>query len=267
MFENRFLARLAAGEALLGFCNMYPAAGIIEGMAQGWDFCWIDGQHGEMSYDSLMHAIRTAQLMKLETLVRVPSHESGVLCAAADLAPSAVMVPMVNTAGEASRVVDGLRFPPLGKRSYGGRRVIDLYGREYYREQPLGVVAQIETLDAVANADAIAATDGVDVLFFGPDDMKVRMGLPINTKIDESQELQDAMRTVVEACSKAGKYAGCVAATPEALRMARELGYQLIVGGGDIAILRVAAAERIQTLRSVLEGDEVRGKHVGDGVY
>lgn len=252
---------------LLGFNNMYPAAGIIEGMGNGWDYCWIDGQHGEMSYDSLMHAVRTAQFLGLETVIRVPSHESGILCSVADLAPSAVMVPMVNNAKEAKDAVNGLRFPPLGKRSYGGRRVIDLYGREYYQEQPLGLVAQVETLDAVANADEIAATEGVDVLFFGPDDMKVRMGLPINTKLDESDELQEAMRKVAAACKKHGKYAGCVGATPESLRTATSLGYQVIVGGGDIAILRVATAEKLAVLREALKGTDTKAKTAGDGVY
>lgn len=268
MRPNIMFDRLRKGEVLLGLCNMYPAAGIIEGMCAGWDFVWIDGQHGELSYDSILHAMHASGTARIETLVRVPSQEGGVLGMYADLAPSAIMVPMVNNVEEAKRVVYGLRFPPLGERSYGGRRVIDLDGRDFYRERELLVVAQVETLESVSNVDAIINTNGIDALFFGPDDMKVRMGLPINTAINENDQLRNAMQKTVDACRKAGKIAGCVGATPAAAKMAAEMGYQILIGGGDIAFLRVAAADRLVELRKATgsTGETVKPK-AGTGVY
>ena len=144
MAENVLADKLRAGQILLGLCNMYPASGIIESMALGWDFIWIDAQH---TTASALHAIQTAESHGLGTLLRVPGHEYGILGPFADLNPSAVMVPMIDTADDARRIVDALRFPPLGKRSYGGRRAIDVGGRDYFRETELLVVAQIETLE------------------------------------------------------------------------------------------------------------------------
>lgn len=267
MPSNQLAEKLRNGQVAIGINNMYPAPGIIEGMTKGWDYVWIDGQHGEMSYDSCLHAMQAARGMQIDTLLRVPFHEPGILCQFADLAPSAIMVPMINNAAEAKAIVKALRFPPLGERSYGGRRIIDLYGRDYITEFEMLVVAQIETLEAVANAEEIINTEGVDALFFGPDDMKMRMGLPMSTQLNENDELRAALKTVADACTKAGKFAGCVTPTAESIKMSKQLGYQLVVGGGDIAFLRVAAAEKITMLREALGGDDKVTSAKGGGVY
>lgn len=251
MSQNRLFEQLRAGQVILGLANMYPAAGIIEGMCKGWDFVWIDGQHGEMSYDSCLRAAQAATATGIDSLIRVPGHDHRDLGMFADLAPAAIMVPMVDSVEQAKGIVQGLRFPPLGNRSYGGRRIIDLHGRNYVQETELLVVAQIETLEAAACADEIAAVDGIDLLFFGPDDMKVRMGIPINTPINENDELRKAMAQTATAARNAGKFAGTVAGTTAAAEMVTVLGYQLLMGGGDIAFLRTLAAEKLSALREI----------------
>lgn len=253
MRANVLFDKLREGNVTLGINNMYPASGIIEGMCKGWDFVWIDAQHGQHSRQSVLHAVQAAMAVGVETLIRVPGHEYGILGPYADLAPSAIMVPMVNTVEQAHTIVQGLRFAPLGNRSYGGRRVIDLDGRDYYRERELLVVAQIETLEAAANAAAIIQQDGIDVLFYGPDDMKVQMGLPINTQITESDELMRGLESTAKAAKEAGKFCGCVAGTKEALEMTVGMGYQLIACGGDITFLRVAAADRLAEFRALVD--------------
>ena len=268
MHENLLFEKLRAGEVALGLCNMYPASGIIEGMCTGWDFVWIDGQHGEMSYQPILHATQAAMAVGVESLIRVPGHEHSILGVYADLAPSAIMVPMVDTPEQARHIAAGLRFPPLGVRSFGGRRVIDLYGREYFTERELLVVAQTETLAAVENAPAVIGTEGIDCLFFGPDDMKVRMGVPINTAITDSPEIREAMQRTADAARDAGKFSACVATSASGIEMAVSMGYQLIVGGGDIACLRVIAAQRLAELREAVSGatQEVEAGGRG-GVY
>lgn len=262
--------RLTDGETLLGLAVMYPAAGIIEGMCSGWDWTWIDGQHGQHDYRTILDSVRAAELCGLPAVVRVPGHDYGTIGPVMDMAPGGIMVPMVDTAVQARAVIDAVRFPPVGKRSYGGRRVVDRGGREYYSSEGDNccLIAQVETLEAVDNAAEIAALEGIDVMFFGPDDMKVRMGLPINTTIDDSPELQQAMAQTARAAKNAGKVAGCVAATPKSIRVAVDLGYQLIVGGGDIVFLRVSAAERLASLKAALDNRSLDGgKNTQGGAY
>ena len=270
MKDNPFLKLAGEDRVMLGLCNMYPAAGIIEGMCPGWDFVWIDGQHGQHDYRSIMEAIRAAQNMGVASLVRVPGHEASTLGQIADLAPSAVMVPMVNTVEEAEAVVRAVRFPPRGARSYGGRRVTDLMGREFYQDPGLALVVQIETERGAHNAEAIAQVDGVDGLFFGPDDMKVSLGLPINASPTDNDRLRAAMQQAGAAAKNAGVFAACTAGNAAVSKLAVELGFQALVGGGDIAFMRARAAEQLAVMRDATGGQSPAStapKSGGSAVY
>jgi len=88
-------------------------------------------QHGELGYADVLGAVRACDLVKRPALVRVPAHEASSISLALDTGAAGVIIPCVDTPQEARAVVDAAKFPPLGKRSYGGRRPIDLYGRSY----------------------------------------------------------------------------------------------------------------------------------------
>lgn len=255
MTSHSLRERLFDNQCLFGLCQMYPGAGIVEGMCNGWDLVWIDGQHGQIDRIAALDSIRAARSMNLHTLLRAPNDEPGILGLFADLAPSALMIPMVNTAEQAARIAAAVRFPPLGQRSYGGRRPIDLLGRGYYETQNLFVVAQIETLPAVGNACAIAAVDGIDMLFFGGDDMKLSMGVSIDMPLHEDARLQDAMAAMANAAREAGKYSACVAATSAAVQLAIDLGYELIIAGSDAGFIRQGSAERLSDIKKNLKKD------------
>ena len=268
MATNRFWEKMQTGEILLGLGHMYPAAGIIEGMCGGWDFVWIDGQHGQMSYDTCLAAVHAAGAAGVETVLRVPGHEYGTIGPFHDLAPSALMIPMVNNAEDAKRIVGATQFHPLGKRSYGGRRAIDIHGREYVREWKTVIIAQIETLEAMERVEEIAQTDGIDMVFFGPDDAKVQMGLPMDTKVHEDPTMREAMTNTAQAARRAGKYAGTVAGTGDAVKAAIDQGYTCFVGGSDITFLRTAASAKLGELRAGAAGSEGAAAGGGsEGVY
>ena len=244
--------RVARGDVVLGVALSYPATGIGEEIAQGWDFVWVDGQHGQMDYARMFECVRVMQGMGQQVLVRVPDHQSGFIGPVLDMAPNALMVPMVDTAQQAKDIVRVGRFSPLGNRSFGGKRPDTLFGREYYigETDRILLVAQIETPEAVDNVQAIAAVEGIDTLFFGPDDMKIRMGAQIGTAIEESDELRAAMAKVARAAAQAGKTAGIVAGTPEAMKCAVAAGYRLIIGGSDIGFLRNGSRSQLAKLRA-----------------
>jgi 4-hydroxy-2-oxoheptanedioate aldolase len=259
--------KLTNGQVLLGLAHMYPSAGIIEGMGAGWDFSWIDMQHGQHDFASTLNAIRAAEVTGLHTLVRVPGHDPDTISKVADMDPDAVMVPMVNTVDQAQTVVGALRFPPLGSRSFGGRRVIDRNGRDFYKDRDLLVVAQIETLEALDRVDEIAAVQGVDLLFFGPDDMKLRMGLDLSTPVVENKQLREALGKVAAAAKHAGKHSGVVAVTPELVQLNIEYGYQFIVGGGDSMFLKNGAADTLRSLRGTIEDTAANPPSADRGLY
>lgn len=245
----------------LGICISYPAPGIIERIGGEWDWLWIDGQHGQMGYSDILNLVRAAGLVGRPTIVRTPGHEAGAIGLALDMLPAGVMVPMVENEDQARAIVRAAKFPPLGSRSYGGRRPIDMLDRGYAhadRKQPM-LVCQIETPEGVDRAESIAAVEGVDVLFFGPDDMALRAGLAMDRPRPEGC-FNKEFQAVAAAAAANGKLAGSVFATPEAVRYGVEWGYRLIVGGGDMAFLTAGSQEKSRSLRAVIPtGSEERG--------
>lgn len=166
-----------------------------------------------------------------------------------DLDPTGMIVPSVDTLDQALGIVDAACFPPLGNRSFGGRRVIDLHGRGYANDAnalPL-VIAQIETPDGLEHLDDIAAVEGIDVLLFGPDDMKLRMGLPMDLQL-HAPELASVAHRVVEACRKNLKAAMTVATALEALAFALDAGFLVVAVGGDAGLLKRASIETINMI-------------------
>ena len=261
---------LRSGKAILGFNLMYPAEGIIEGLHRDWDWVWIDMQHGQHEYRSALTATRTAREMGMYSILRPDTHDALLLAKYADSVPDGMMIPMIHTPEEAARVVRALRFPPNGARSFGGRRPSDLGGREYARESSLLIMPQIETPHAVTNARDIAATDGVDALFFGPDDLKMQLGLPRNASPADCPALRDAMEKTARGAHDSGKLCGCPAITPETLRLAVDMGYRILVGGSDTLFLRTLSAERSQRLRETLADvspENASATRKGEGAY
>jgi len=251
--ENRLTSLLRDGRALLGLYHGYPAEAILETIGPGWDFVWIDGQHGQFSIDTALRSVRTASSMGLETVLRAPSHDAGWLGLYADTAASALMIPQVDTPEMATAAVEALRFPPHGRRSFGGRRTVDVHGRDYYRHRQPAVIVQIESREALENLNGIASVDGVDGLFFGADDLKLSLGLPIDAQLCECEELNSAQRAIAEAARAARKWCGQPAPAAKDLRTAIELGYQLISCGGDVSFVRAGAREALAESRRVLE--------------
>ena len=236
----------------LGLLYSYPAPGIIERIARDWDWIWIDAQHGQLEYADILAAVRACDAADRPAIVRVPDHAYGTIGKALDTAPAGIMVPMINTAEEARDVVQSVKFPPVGNRSYGARRVIDLHGRRYEdgQDNPF-LLAQIETRTAMENIEEIAAVDGVDCLFIGLDDMAMRDGADMG-KIDIDQ--YDPMLEKVAAVAK--KYnrvaAGVFASIPRAVKAAR-MGFTLMCAAGDVGLLAGASTKASGEFKSHLE--------------
>lgn len=239
------------GQSPFGLALCYNCPGIVERVGRDWDWIWVDAQHGQFSYDDVVSAVRAVEVVGGRAVLRAPGKSAEWLGLYADLAPAGIMVPMVNNADEARDVVKALRFPPLGERSYGSRRAGDLYGPRYYSELDLFVMAQIETVEAVENAPAIAAVEGIDCLFFGANDVKLAMGLPQEIPIAEAPQVHAAMQRAADGARAAGKSAGCVAVGESAIRLSLDMGYQLLASGADQLFLREGSVAALRTARGI----------------
>jgi 2-keto-3-deoxy-L-rhamnonate aldolase RhmA len=166
-----------------------------------------------------------------------------------------VVVPHVDTAAEAKAVADAYRFPPAGHRSWGGPpfayglAAVNPADAQAELNAAILVAVMIETPEAVANADAIAAVPGVDVLMFGTSDLTATMG--IAGQIGHP-DVRRAYETVGAACARHGKVMGMGGVYDE--KVAPDyiaLGARFILGGSDNAFVMTGAAARARFLRAL----------------
>lgn len=244
----------------IGLCIMHPSPGVIERIGPDWDWIWIDAQHGDLDFREVAHLLRACQVIGRPGLVRIPAHDAGWVGKVLDAGAAGVIVPMVETLEEARAMVRAAKFPPTGNRSYGGRRVIDLQGRSYYlsANEDTVLILQVESRSACNLADELAALDGVDGLFLGPDDLLIREGLDVDAPKDETT-LGSHLRTVTKACRQTGKLSVVVAVSDTAMELARTCGCRLIVGGGDVGFLAQGSLAASRKMRAFFVEGNVSG--------
>jgi 4-hydroxy-2-oxoheptanedioate aldolase len=252
-----FRAMLEQGGPRFGMAVSYPAPGAIERIGPDWDWIWIDGQHGQLGYSETLALVRACDLIGRPALVRVPGHEAGPIGLTLDMGAAGVMVPCVDTAEQARKVVEAAKFPPLGKRSYGGRRTIDRRGRAYSdtANHDTLLVVQIETPEALDNVDAIAATAGVDALLLGPDDLLLRRGVSMEAPRNK-ENLGTTLGVVIRACREHGKTGVMVAIGTAMIELGLQMGFPMIVSGADVAFLANASKQAAAEARAAARNAE-----------
>jgi 2-keto-3-deoxy-L-rhamnonate aldolase RhmA len=255
--QNHIRKRLAEGGLALGFgVSNYRGGGVgMVAKATGFDWLFIDMEHGAMSVDDATRIAVAALGQGVTPIVRVCKdalHE-GTRCL--DNGAMGVVVPHVDTAEEAAAVVAAYRFPPVGHRSWGGPPYayglgpVDPAAAQKELNQEILVVVMIETPQAVANAEAIAAVPGVDVLMFGTSDLTATMGIPGQIG---HPDVRAAYVAVGAACEKHGKVMGMGGVydekvTPDYIA----LGARFILSGNDHSFLMAGAGARAKFLRGL----------------
>jgi 4-hydroxy-2-oxoheptanedioate aldolase len=140
--------------------------------------------------------------------------------------------------------VDNMRYATKGQRSSGGSRVAGYIDGDYrtWADEHLAVIVMIETVQAVENAEAIMAVDGVVGCFIGPNDLMLSMGLT-QKQIGPGTTHEDAIMSVLAACKKVGKAAGkhCFSSAEVSQRIAQ--GFQVLALVSDAALMMKAARE------------------------
>jgi 4-hydroxy-2-oxoheptanedioate aldolase len=238
----------------LGLCIMYPSPGALERIGPDFDWVWLDGQHGQIAgYDTMLAMVRACHSIGKPAWVRVPSREPAWIGLALDMGAEAVIVPQVETADEAKALARSAKFPPIGNRSFGGRRAIDRVGRSYLHSanSSTKLICQIESPEALREAESIASVEGVDGLFLGSDDFLLRSGVDIVAGGGEAL-LAQATARLATVCGTRGMSLVCVGAGAGSFRLAMESGATHIVAGGDVGFLAAGAKEAVRQAREIL---------------
>lgn len=248
--QNLTKQRLAAGQLALGFGvgHLRTVATPLLAKASGHHWLFIDTEHGALSVHEASQISIAALSTGITPIVRVCAGALDEATRALDNGAMGIVVPHVDTAEQARRVADALHYPPMGHRSWGGAPAAYGYqppnpaeAQEALNAEILTVV-MIESPDAVANAAAIAAVPGVDVLLIGTSDLTAEMGIAGQFG---HQRVIDAYQTVSEACRAHGKALG-MGGVYDQVNAARYVGMgaRFILSGNDHSFILAGANER-----------------------
>lgn len=207
----------------------------------GFDCIWLDLEHRGIPDRDVQHLLTHSHLHDIDIMLRPPTLEKTRLYRYLEDGATGLMIPHVNSAEKARMLVEATKFPPLGDRGLDGAGLDANYmvdGADQFTSlanRETFLVVQIETPDAVANADEIAAVSGLDGIFVGPGDLGLRL------KYDQTGlTLEQSFSKVAAACKRNGKFWGSPAGTKEILRERHQQGAQLMNFGGEfVAIMKM----------------------------
>ncbi len=251
MRENRVKRLLREGAVTVGswvaLDGMLPAEIMA---ACGFDWLVIDMEHGPVSMGAAQGAMAAIRTTGTVPLVRVGWNRTELIHQALDIGAYGIVVPMVNTVEEARQAVKDARYPPLGDRSRGGARAPLAFGADavtYGRraDDELLLVVQIETAAAVAAAAEMAALEGIDGLFVGPNDLSSSLGVWPPVWDEQPAALAEAIARIPVVARAHGKSAGIMVPNAEIANRCIALGYDFVALTSDAALLeRAARVER-----------------------
>lgn len=218
----------------------------------GYDWLLFDFEHGCVGESSIPDLLRALGGSATHAIVRVGAPHPDLIGRVLDWGSKGIMVPHVNSAAEAEQCVQAMHYAPRGKRGFS--RSARAYGHglrppEQAADIPSPLfMAQIETIEGVEQAEAIAAVVGVDVLFVGPADLQ------FDLKARPSKATRDyetCLKHVAAVAAQAGKACGILVRDAGDVRKFVELGYGYIAVDSDLAILRKGLQQGLEAARGV----------------
>lgn len=238
-----FKSKVLRKEPVLGtFCGIANASAVELTGTCGFDFLCIDAEHSPIDRGTAEQLIRAADVSGVPAIVRVPGLNAEAIASVLDSGAKGVLVPRVGTAEQAIAAVKATRYPPYGERGVGPGRAA-AYGSGISEclskaNDELLLAIQIETAEGLQNIEAIAAVDGIDVIFIGPGDLSVSLNA---MGPEHAERLNQAITTIVTTSQKAGKVTGIFRLSTNDINDWRGLGVSFFVVASDTMFLAAGA--------------------------
>ncbi|MFI8618614.1 aldolase/citrate lyase family protein [Acidovorax sp. NPDC077693] len=259
---NRFKAAMAQGQAQIGLwlalADAYTAE-IIAGT--GYDWLLVDGEHAPNDLRSILHQLQAIASATTalpsgaappHAIARVPVGDTALIKQYLDIGAQTLLVPMVDTADQAQALVRATRYAPEGVRGMGSALARSSRWQAYPQyvheaNAQVCLLVQAETVEAMRNLDAIAATPGVDGVFIGPADLSASMG---HRGDPGHPDVQAAIHEGIARILSAGKAPGILATSEAQARQWLAAGALFVAVGVDTMLLASAAADLAARFRA-----------------
>ncbi|KPU55994.1 2,4-dihydroxyhept-2-ene-1,7-dioic acid aldolase [Pseudomonas fluorescens] len=262
---NTFKLRLRSGEAQIGLWLGLADAYCAELAANaGFDWLLIDGEHAPNDLRGMLGQLQAVAPYPSHPIIRPVIGDTALIKQVLDIGVQTLLVPMVESAGQACELVRAIHYPPHGIRGVGSAlarasRWNSIPGYLDKADEQMCLLVQIENREGLANLDAIAAVAGVDGVFIGPADLSASMGHRGNPG---HPEVQAAIEDAIVRIQKAGKAAGILSADQKLAKRYIELGAAFVAVGVDTTVLM----RGLQTLAATFK-DSPAPASAGGGVY
>ena len=232
---------LRARNKLFGAWVSYAEPSISETFAKaGFDFLAIDMEHSSITLPEAKNIITVSQSYNVPCLPRPVSHSNDFIKPLLEFGANGMLIQMVDNADQVEKLINHIKYPPIGKRSYGVNRAQG-YGFEFEKyiknwNASSIFMIQIESITGVNNIEKILSFDEIDGVMIGPYDISGSLGFP--GQLDHPEVL-NASKTVIDACEKFGKSCGTQLNDPnhKSIDQLFDLGYTFAILGSDLFIL------------------------------
>ncbi len=253
MKVNSAKQKMLGGEAAFGYSAKLGSPVAAELLSQsGADFVLLDGQHGCWGPEAMVAGITAVCAGAAVPMARVSFNTYTLIGQLLDAGLLGIIIPMVNTVEEARAAAAACRYPPVGERSFGWGRAMS-YAEDYtdWIDDQLFVAVQIESVQAVENAEAIMAVKGIDGCMTGPQDLALSMGFHPRD-IPKHDEHVRALEHIVQACRNTGKIPGIDTGAPNQVALRVKQGFRFIPMGNDVKFLTGGAAAGLNLAKEAI---------------
>lgn len=236
---NSFKIDLAQDKLQIGLWSNLCSPIVAEVISDsGFDWIVIDAEHSPNELPVILAQIQAMQGGAANPVIRPPWNDAVLIKRLLDIGVQTLLVPFVQTADEARRAVAATRYPPAGIRGITNSGRASRYGRvQGYLQRAnehICVLVQLETAEAVANLEHIAAIDGVDGIFIGPSDLAASLGHLGNPS---HPDVQAVIESAAKRLTALGKPAGILTAAESDARRYIEWGFRFVAVGTDLNLL------------------------------
>lgn len=255
MRQSKVLEKIRNGK-VARICNVghYLPYAPKQAALAGYDGVWMDGEHRTWDPRETQAMIAFHHIANIDCLWRPPTLEKTGLYRLLEDGAAGLIIPHVSTPEKAAAIVEATKFPPIGDRGFDGVGLdcgLQFQNFDYTEDcnRETSISVQLETPLALQNAPAIAAIEGVDVLFIGPGDLALRLGC---SPAAGDPKMLDAQRTVARIAADHGKVWGRPVGSKEDLEIILELGARFVILGGEFTWIMNGMAEAGAVLSEVL---------------
>lgn len=253
--DTPFIHALRAKQKQLGLWISLSSPFAAEVTAPaGYDWALIDMEHTPNDYFSTLGQMQAFAPTRTTTIVRPEWNDPVVVKRLLDLGARGLLFPMINSVKEAEAAVAATRYPPHGIRGFSGATRANSFGRmpDYLTrvEDETAVLLQLETRQAIEQAEAIADVDGVDGIFFGPADIAADIGL-LGKPLDKA--VWDLIRPCAQKLIAKGVPVGTLVNDANFAADLLNEGFTFVACGTDAALLARATDTLLATVKSRLK--------------